>query len=111
MSTGRRIPMRNRGVQKLIDAVEAVHGPVALYGSDPSEEHGTCFKIAGVCATFSVHTREGNFPSDQYDVQIEGVPPGNYVYTSVVSLNTFLKMLERMRGPEDQWPKFDEESS
>ncbi len=111
MLTGRRIPMQNREVQKLIDAVEAVHGPVALYGSNLSGEHSTCFKIAGARAMFSVHTQEGNLPSDQYDVQIEGVPPGDYVYTSVVSLDTCLKRVERMRGPEDQWPRFDEESS
>jgi hypothetical protein len=96
--------MRGPEIQRLIDAVEALHGLVALYGSEPTEEHGTCFKIAGAPATFSVHTREGELPPGQYDIQIEGVPPGEYVYTSVVSLETFLKLVARMKGPEVQWP-------
>ena len=50
--------MRSPGIQRLIDAVEAAYGSVALYGSDPAEEHGTCFTLAGVPATFSVHTRD-----------------------------------------------------
>ena len=100
--------MRSRKIQKLIDVVETVYGSVTLYGSDPSEVHGTCFKIPGVRATFSVHTQEGNLPSDQYDIQIEGVPPGDYIYTSVVSLDTFLKLIERVRGPENQWPLMSE---
>jgi hypothetical protein len=96
--------MRGPEIQRLIDAVEALHGPVTLYGSDPSEEHGTCFEITGAQATFSVHTQEGNLPPDHYDIQIEGVPPGDYVYTSVVSLDTFLKLVALMKGPETQWP-------
>lgn len=66
--------MRSRAIQALIDAVEAIHGPVTLYGSDRSEEHGTCFNISGAPATFSVHTQEGSLPPGQYDIQIEGIP-------------------------------------
>ena len=96
--------MRRTEIQRLIDAVEALHGPVTLYGSDPSEDNGTCFKIADAPATFSVHTQEGSLPSGQYDIQIEGVPPGDYVYTSIVSLERFLTLVALMKGPENQWP-------
>ena len=100
--------MRSHEIQKLIDTVETVHGPVTLYGSDPSEEHGACFTIAGIRASFSVHTQEGKLRSGQYDIQIEGVPPGDYIYTSVVSLDTFLELVVRVRGPENQWPLIGE---
>lgn len=103
--------MRSQEIQKLIDAVEAVHGPVTLWGSDALEEHGTCFKIVGIAATFSIHTQDGKLPLGQYDVQIEGVPPGDYIYTSIVSLDILIKLVARMQGSEDQWPSIDEEAS
>ena len=96
--------MRNLEVQKLVDAIETVHGPITLYGSDANEEHGTCFKVSGVDATFSVHTQGGSLPSDQYDIQIESVPPGDYVFTSVVSLEEFLTLVAMMEGPQAHWP-------
>ena len=96
--------MPSREIEKLVDAVEAAYGSVALHRSEASEENGTCFKIAGVPATFSVHTQDGKLPSGQYDIQIEGIPPGDYLFASVVSLDTFLELVERVRGPEDQWP-------
>jgi hypothetical protein len=103
--------MRSHEIQKVIDAVEAAHGSVALYGSDRSEEHGTCFTITGVPATFSVHTQEGTLAPGHYNIQIEGRPPGDYVYISVVSLDAFLELVDRVRGPEAQWPRLDEEAS
>ncbi len=99
--------MRSREIQRLIDAVEAVYGPVILYGSGQSEEHGTCFKIAGIPATVSVHTQDGDLPSGQYDVQIEGVPPGDYIFATVLSLEALLEQMARLRGPEDAWPGLD----
>lgn len=99
-----RAEMRSPKVQKVISEVEARYGAISLYGSDPSEEHGTGFKLTGIPATFSVHTQEGTLPEDLYDVQIEGAPPGNYIYADVVSLNTLLECIERMRGPEENWP-------
>jgi hypothetical protein len=99
--------MRSAEIQKLIDAVEAAHGPVTLYGSDPSEEHGTCFTLVGVPATFSVHTRDGKLQPGSYDVQIERVPPGDFIYASVVPLDRFLELVAKMHGPEEQWPGAD----
>lgn len=96
--------MRSSAIQKLIESVQAQHGSVTLYGSQPSEEHGTCFTIAGIPATFSVHTQEGKLPTGQYDIQIEGMPPGDYVYTAAVSFDTFLRLIRRLRGPQNQWP-------
>lgn len=98
------IAMPSREIQKLIDAVELVHGPITLYGSSSSESHGTGFTIAGVPATFSVLTLDGTLPPGQYNIQIEGLPQGDYVYVDEVDLNAFLELVSRIRGPEDQWP-------
>ena len=103
--------MRSPEIQTLIDEVENRYGTVTLYGSDPSENHGMCFIIGGVPATFSVHTQDGKLRSGDYDIQIEGSPPGEYIFSSVVSLATFLELIERVRGPEEQWPGMDEETS
>jgi hypothetical protein len=103
--------VRSQEIQKLVNAVERAYGPVTLYGSDPSEEHGTCFKIAGIPATFSVHTQDGRLHPGNYDVQIEGVPAGDFLYASVLSLDTFLELAARMRGPEAQWPRMDKPTS
>ncbi len=96
--------MRSTEIQNLIDAVEGTWGRVELYGSDPTEEHGTAFMISGIPATFSVITLEGTLPPGRYDIQIEGVPPGDYLYTEEVSLEKFLQLIQRMSGPEDTWP-------
>lgn len=76
---------------------------VSLLGAH-DEEHGTYFKLTGIPATFSVYTREGTLPAGYFDIQIEGVPPGDYLYTDVVSGATLLELVNRLRGPESQWP-------
>ena len=53
---------------------------------------------------FSALTLDGKLPSGRYDIQIEGLPPGNYVYTAEVDLDAFLELVARMLGREDQWP-------
>jgi hypothetical protein len=77
---------------------------LAPYGGDSEDGHGTGFKIAGIAATFSVHTRDGTLPEGTFDIQIEGVPPGEYLYANVVSLETLLTLVERMSGPRSKWP-------
>jgi hypothetical protein len=96
--------MRSPEIKKLIDAVEVAHGTIKLYTPEPSDGHGTCFTVDGVAATFSVNTQDGSLPSDQYSIQIEGIPPGDYLYTAIVSLSTFLELMSLVSGPEDQWP-------
>ncbi len=96
--------MRSPEIQKLVEAVETTYGPIELYGSIPSEEHGTCFKVAGIPATFSVDTLDGTLPPGRYDVQIDGIPLVSYIYTAEVSLSGFLELLSQMRGPIDEWP-------
>ena len=103
--------MRSSEIQRLVDAVEAIYGPTKLYGSSPDEKHGTCFKINAVPATFSVLTLDGSLPSGRYDIQIEGSPPGDYLYASEVTLDTFLELISRMTGPADEWPRRQEEIS
>ena len=41
--------------------------------------------------------------------QIEGLPPGNYVFAAVVSFAKFLELIEIIRGPVAQWPGVEEE--
>ena len=103
--------MRSAEIQRVIDAVETAYGPLPLYGSDASEEDGICFQVPGAAATVSVTTRNGRLPTDQYDIQIESRPPGDYIYTSVVSMDRLLTLIERLRGPEDDWPAMAEEAS
>ncbi len=74
------------------------------YGTSPDEINGTGFVITGVPATFSVHTQDGHLPPDQYDVQIESNPPGEYVYTNVVNLEAFIDLAEKICGPKEGWP-------
>lgn len=96
--------MRSLEIQKLIRRVEPLYGPISLYGSSPEEEHGTCFTIKGIPATFSVHTQDGTLPPGQYDVQIEGIPPGDYVYPEILFADSFLRIIQKFNGPEDEWP-------
>ncbi|XXX73572.1 hypothetical protein WMF30_38610 [Sorangium sp. So ce134] len=77
---------------------------VSLYGSSEDEEHGTCFIIAGIGATFSVLTLEGALPDGHYDVQVESIPPGDYVYATEVDLDGFMRLVAQIAGPPDTWP-------
>ena len=77
---------------------------IAYYGSDESEAHGACFTISSIPATISVHTQDGTLQNDLYDVQIEGIPQGDYVYCSVVDLQKLLSLIEQLRQPISKWP-------
>lgn len=98
--------MRSEAIRRLAGAVAEIYGAdrVSLYGSSADEEHGTAFTIKGIAATFSVHTREGTLPPDRYDIQIESLPPGEYLYTDVVTLEQFLHLVKRVAGPFEEWP-------
>jgi hypothetical protein len=43
-------------------------------------------------------------PEGQYDVQIESAPPGDYLFTAVVSLEEFMALLRAVSGPKNTWP-------
>ena len=73
------------------------------YGGDAEDGYGTGFTLKAP-VTFSVHTREGTLPPGTYDVRIESNPPGDYIYTDVVSLETFLTIVAKLHGPEEHWP-------
>jgi hypothetical protein len=98
--------MQSESIRRLRAAVDGIYGSgaVSLYGSSEDEEHGTAFTLAGIPATFSVYTRDGALADGEYDVQIESVPPGDYLYTDVVTLERFLELVARVVGPPDQWP-------
>ena len=97
--------MRSSEIQNLIDKVEARFGPIQLYGSSEDEAHGTCFKLENIPATFSVLTLEGTLDPDLFDVQIEGIPPGDYCKRGKLRLDELLSVIERFRLPEKDWPE------
>ena len=99
--------MQSPSLRQLSERVEQLFGATSVVStgsSDNAPEHLTCIRILGIPATFSVHTQDGMLPSGQYDVQIEGVPPGDYVYTDIVSLNEFMRLVAQFAGPIDTWP-------
>jgi hypothetical protein len=55
-------------------------------------------------ATFSVVTLNGTLPPGRFDIQIEGIPPGEYLYQDEVSLDVLLNLIEVMAGPKESWP-------
>ena len=95
--------MHSSQIQKLLNSVVKKYGGFEYYGSSPAEEYGTCFKLQGISATFSVVTNDGEL-KDSYDVQIEGIPPGEYLYTCEASLPDFMDILSKYEGPEEEWP-------
>ena len=99
--------MRSSTIQKLITAVKSTYGPVTPYGSETGEEHGAGFRIAGIPAIFSVHTQEGELPPDEYDVQIESFPPGDYLYISITMLQGILDLIAKLQRPEEEWPRME----
>ena len=101
--------MRSGALPVLVEAVEARFGPIRRHGGDPDDEHHMSFTPAGVPASFSVHTREGELPDGWYDVQIEHDPPWVYVYTELVAFSEFLMIAHRVRTcPVAEWPSSDE---
>ena len=95
--------MHSPQIQKLINSVSEKFGNIEYYGSSPNEEHGVCFTVQEIEATFSVSTIDGTL-KDSYDIQIEGVPPGEYLYTGEVSLQKFIELVSKFTKPESEWP-------
>lgn len=101
--------MRSFEIQSLVSAVEEIHGAVTLYGSNELEEYGTCFTLKGIPVTFSILTPDGARECGQFDVQIEGQPPGDYMYNMErCSLDEFLQTVEIFKLPPKSWPEFYE---
>ncbi len=97
--------MRSLEIQKLIDTVENTYGSITLYGSQEIEQHGTCFMLEGISATFSVLTLEGKLPAGKYDIQIEEQPPNHYIYNlEECVLDDFIQIIEHYKKPIMEWP-------
>ncbi len=95
--------MHSPQIQKLIDSVSKKYGNIEYYGSSPNEKHGLCFTVQQIEVTFSVSTIDGTL-KDSYSTQIEGTPPGEYLYTSEVSLQKFIELVSKFTKPENEWP-------
>lgn len=95
--------MHSEHIKSLIDSVENEFGKIQYYGSSSQEEHGVAFKLPGIEATFSVITLDGELKT-HYDVQIEGMPAGDYVFVDEVSLDEFIELVRRFQAPDSEWP-------
>jgi len=95
--------MHSEEIQELVDSIELRFGKVEYYGSNKSEEHGVSFRLEGIEATFSVSTLDGTLKST-IDIQVEGIPAGDYLYTDEVSASDFIELLSRYRKSENHWP-------
>jgi len=98
--------MKISSVENVIRAFRARYGRDALvpYADSDDDAYGTSFMINDVPATFSVLTQDGTLPEGQYDIQIESYPPGDYLFTNIVSLEELLRLADLMAGPQEQWP-------
>jgi len=98
--------MRSSAIESVMSRVRATYGSeaIGLYGALPDEEHGTCFTVRGIPATFSVHTQDGSLRDGEYDIQIESQPPGDYIFTAVVSLDRLMHLVAQIAGPKELWP-------
>ena len=95
--------MHSQRIQQLINAVESSFGVIEYYGSSASELHGVGFKLKGISASFSVTTLKGDL-STTYDIQVEGIPAGDYFYADEVNLTEFIELISKYEGSEAQWP-------
>lgn len=53
---------------------------------------------------FSVLTLDGTLEEDRFDVQIESMPPGDYIFTGEVTLGELLKLLDVCARPVSDSP-------
>ena len=101
--------MHGVAIDALLSAVREKYGAasVTYYGSGPDERDGVGFRIEGIPATFSALEVVAAESGPLYDVQVEGVPPGNYLFMAVVGTAEFLELIDRFRAPEHDWPAPD----
>tara|TARA_R110001592_G_scaffold360807_1_gene669875 strand:+ start:1219 stop:1509 length:291 start_codon:yes stop_codon:yes gene_type:complete len=95
--------MHSHNIQKVIDLVVSEFGKLEYYGSSEIEEHGACFKLTGINATFSISTLDATL-TNTIDVQIEGIPAGDYLFTTETTHQKFIELIKKYKGPETQWP-------
>ena len=99
-----KLVMRKQKITQLIEILQRQYGDAyAPYGTDEFEEDGTGFTVDDIAATFSIccleDTKEGF-----YDIQVESVPPGDYVYANEIPIGELLDFIERYRQPAELWP-------
>lgn len=95
--------MHSAEIMLLVEALTEKFGGFEYYGSSPEELDGIGFTLKGIPASFSALANDGTL-TDCYDVQIEGQPPGQYVYTAEVSLPDFLDLISLYFQPASEWP-------
>ena len=86
-------------VEKLKNTIISEFGPLTYYGSNESEEHGIGFKLQNINATFSATTNDGTL-RNCYSIQIESVPPGEFVYTDTLTLKEVILLIRAMLSGE-----------
>ena len=93
--------MHCRLIKLLLDKIVRKYGDFQYYGSNSEELNGVGFTVNDLDVTFSVvwEPKKG-----LYDVQIESVPPGDYIYLGQFSLDDFLTAMDLYSTPESDWP-------
>lgn len=99
--------MADPALSSLLQRLFDIYGEARItpYGVGSFVDRTINFRIVGVPATFSVLVGpEYDLKACEYDVQIEGRPPGDYVFADVVTLDGVLELVRRVCGPPDGWP-------
>lgn len=99
---------KNKLINELLTALRARFGEDALipYG-EVSWDHAVGFRIRGVDATFSVLTEHS--PEGVFDIQIEGIPLGEYVYCDDATVDQLVELAVIFSGPRKQWPNWTDD--
>jgi hypothetical protein len=85
----------------LVDRFGSACKPYAQ--SDLVTECGASFTIDQIEATFSF-VCGGDLPPGIYSVQVEGVPPGDYIFIAEVSFSEIGALIDSFMDAPDKWP-------
>jgi hypothetical protein len=96
---------KTEDTEELLGAIRESRGPHSIIpDGDSDDQDSVGFRILGIPATFSVLAGK-RAPERHYNVQIESVPQGDYLYNSrAISLWGLLELVELMSGPIENWP-------
>lgn len=97
--------MKNGSINALLERLDKSFGEgfIVQNRNSAEEVHGAYFRLNGIPVSVSVLTDDGRLPFGRYDIQIESVPPGDYVFCDEVALDEFVGLIERFTNPPDTW--------
>ncbi len=97
-----------RPINDLLAALRARLGERALieYGHAYSPI-SVGFRLRDSDACFSVLTEHS--PEGLFDIQVEGIPWGEYVYCDEVTVDQLVELAVIFSGPRKQWPNWTDD--